>query len=293
MGFHRCLIQAATVASTTWHQTTTMRLKSTPIVGDYVTMHLGGTLMRHLGVHRRTFSTSMASNNQSLNDGDDIPSTGPSPIKPALSLVQHEIARYDPSIPIHRAHTPPSSWYTSPDILDLERRLVFLERNWVAVDILRATKPGSFQTGIFNNQPYLITNNADGELKAFYNVCTHAGSCLVGPWTNNPTTAFRLATSESRLVGQPLQQQQRNQNQNQRTQHYHHGELDEKQQRRGMQCPYHGWQFNLDGKLIKTTQMKGIEDFRNKNYDLRSIEMKVVGPIVYMKFQKLGTDGSP
>ena len=176
-------------------------------------------------------------------------------------------------------------------MLNLERQVVFSEQNWVAVDIFRATKPGSFQTGIFNDQPYLITNNnnnnngkdsSDGGIKAFYNVCTHAGSCLVGPWTNNPTCRL---TSELRLKKQqPLQQQHEQQQQQQ--QHYHYGELDEAQQRRGMQCPYHGWQFNLDGKLIKTTQMKGIEDFRNKNYDLRSIDMQVVGPIVYMKFQK-------
>lgn len=220
---------------TNLHRTTPIRVPFGDMMGSAATWGM---------MTKRSFSTQTAM-------------ASPSPL-------QQEIGRYDPSIPISRAHTPPSSWYTSREIFALEQQHVFTE-NWVAVDVLRATKPGSYQTGIFNEQPYLITNTAHGQLNAFYNVCTHAGSCLVGPWTNSDA----CLTSDLRLkAGQS-----------------HCGQLDEKQQRRGMQCPYHGWQFNLDGKLIKTTQMKGIEDFRNKNYDLKKIDMMVVGPIVYLKFR--------
>ncbi|KAI2500126.1 Ring hydroxylating alpha subunit (catalytic domain) [Fragilaria crotonensis] len=261
MGFQRCIQAATTVATTTWYHTA-LRPRI-PLVGPSSATFGAMTLTARMS----SSPTAVASNNRD----DNHDATARATTTKLSAAVQHEIGRYDPSIPIGRAETPPSSWYTWPDIMECERNVVFCH-NWVAVDILRATKPGSFQTGIFNEQPYLITNNINGEIKAFYNVCTHAGSCLVGPWTNNPTCRL---TSELGLKKGRQQQQQ-----------YHYGELDEKQERRGMQCPYHGWQFNLDGKLIKTTQMKGIEDFRNKNYDLRTIEMMVVGPIVYMKFQK-------
>ena len=33
-----------------------------------------------------------------------------------------EIERFDPSVPIEAAWTPPCSWYTDPEIFALERR---------------------------------------------------------------------------------------------------------------------------------------------------------------------------
>ena len=29
-------------------------------------------------------------------------------------------------------------------------------------------------------------------------------------------------------------------------------------------CPYHGWTYNLNGKLIKATSLGGIKNFKNK-----------------------------
>ena len=34
---------------------------------------------------------------------------------------------------------------------------------------------------------------------------------------------------------------------------------------------YHGWTYNLKGDLIKATQLKGIENFKNKDYGLLRI----------------------
>jgi choline monooxygenase len=186
----------------------------------------------------------------------------------SLVSLHHELCRYDSSLPINRAHTPPSSWYTWPEVYAWEKQHVFQE-NWVAVDIIRDTEPGSYQTGVFQDQPYLITHNSKGDIQAFYNVCTHAGSCLVGPWTD---TSSQLCSNHKIMDGPSNQ--------------IYSGRLEgSEQQRRGLQCPYHGWQFNLDGRLIKTTKMKGIQDFTNKQYDLRPIESMVMGPILYLKFQ--------
>jgi len=40
---------------------------------------------------------------------------------------------------------------------------------------------------------------------------------------------------------------------------------------KGLQCPYHGWTYNLEGELIKATKLKGIEDFKRKEMGLLSI----------------------
>jgi nitrite reductase/ring-hydroxylating ferredoxin subunit len=42
-----------------------------------------------------------------------------------------------------------------------------------------------------------LTRNDKGDLQAFYNVCTHAGSCLVGPWTTAGCSKL-----DASLVGQ-------------------------------------------------------------------------------------------
>ena len=46
--------------------------------------------------------------------------------------VQHEVLRWDPGVGVAAASTPPASWFTSPDIFQLERRAVF-GSSWVAV----------------------------------------------------------------------------------------------------------------------------------------------------------------
>ena len=84
-----------------------------------------------------------------------------------------EIARFDPSLPIEEAWTPPASWYRSSAIAELERERVF-HRHWIAVGpIDRVQKPGDFFTGEIAGEPYVVVRGEDGELRAFFNVCRH------------------------------------------------------------------------------------------------------------------------
>lgn len=186
-----------------------------------------------------------------------------------------EIARYDASLVIEQAETPPSSWYKDASIYNREQEHVF-GRNWVAVDVLgdNMHQIGSYQTGTFQQEPYLLTRNAQGQLQAWYNICTHAGSCLVGPWTtpgSQPSSSSSCKRLSSDLVGQSVQ-----------------GNLVgvDKSPRRHARfvCPYHGWEFNLDGNLVKATHMRGIQGFSPKNYGLTSIPVQLVGDIVFMNF---------
>ena len=41
------------------------------------------------------------------------------------AAVQRELARFDTSLPIEAASTPPASWYRSPELLAREKDAVF------------------------------------------------------------------------------------------------------------------------------------------------------------------------
>ena len=71
-----------------------------------------------------------------------------------------------------QASTPPSSWYISPEVLQKERDQVFLQ-HWVCIGTLnRLSQPGSFESGVYLDMPWVVTRAEDGQLRAFHNVST-------------------------------------------------------------------------------------------------------------------------
>lgn len=71
------------------------------------------------------------------------------------------------------AATIPAHWYTDPARLTTERAQVF-RRTWqyaVTLDQLRL--PGNYCAVEVNGIPVVVTRDAQGELRAFYNVCRH------------------------------------------------------------------------------------------------------------------------
>ena len=51
-------------------------------------------------------------------------------------------------------------------------------------------------------------------------------------------------------------------------------------------CPYHGWQYNADGKLVKAIKMKGCQEFSPKNFGLHPVLVDKLGPWLYINFNK-------
>jgi choline monooxygenase len=47
-------------------------------------------------------------------------------------------------------------------------------------------------------------------------------------------------------------------------------------------CPYHQWTYNLDGRLIKATRLKGIEGFSAAKVHLPSYRVDTWGPLVFV-----------
>ena len=94
------------------------------------------------------------------------------------SSLQSELLRFDPAAPIESARTPPACWYTRADALALEKSHVF-QQSWQFVGRREQLKvPGDYFSGIFLGWPYLVTLDEQHKLQAFYNVCSHHGTCV-------------------------------------------------------------------------------------------------------------------
>lgn len=89
------------------------------------------------------------------------------------------IARFDPTIPIERASTPPAAWYVDPAIYELERRAVF-GRAWQPVAHLDGLEgPGAYASGCTAGEPWVVLRGDDGALRALSNTCRHKGREVV------------------------------------------------------------------------------------------------------------------
>jgi choline monooxygenase len=105
------------------------------------------------------------------------------------------------------AATPPSHWYTDPQMLEREKQRVFA-RTWQLVGRAEmVARPGQYFTATVGDEPVLVTRDAGGRLRAFSNVCRHrAGPVAAG---SGERRAFQCGyhgwtySLEGRLIGTP------------------------------------------------------------------------------------------
>lgn len=153
-------------------------------------------------------------------------------------VFRRELGRFDPSLPIEAAWTPPASWYLDPAFLERERETVF-RRSWQAVGRAdQVSRAGDYFTGCILGEPYVVVRDRQDRLGGFYNVCRHHAS--------------RVAEGE--------------------------GKLEE------LVCPYHGWTYALDGKLIRAPRLGRSEVFDRDRFGLVPVRVEAWGPIVYLNF---------
>ena len=50
-------------------------------------------------------------------------------------------------------------------------------------------------------------------------------------------------------------------------------------------CPYHGWRYDLDGRLAKAPRIGGVTDFSREKYSLKPLSLQVWGPLVMINSQ--------
>lgn len=93
--------------------------------------------------------------------------------------LQQLLDLYDSRAPLENASTIPAPWYLDERIAHLERERVF-GHNWIAVGRAdQVSAPGQFFTLELAGEPLLVVRGADGELRAFYNVCRHHAAAVI------------------------------------------------------------------------------------------------------------------
>ena len=103
------------------------------------------------------------------------------------------------------------SAYSCRERASLERERLFRERPIFMGLSTRLPKPGDYLTEDVAGMPVLMTRGADGEVRAFANICRHRGAPVAQGCGNA----------------------------------------------RAFVCPYHGWTYDLAGKLLGTTDKVG------------------------------------
>ncbi len=94
---------------------------------------------------------------------------------------------YDPQVTdlpgLDRAVTLPAAAYTDPEWYGRERHAVFASTWQLAGFRTHLQRPGDYLTHTFTGFRVLVVLNADGDLRAFHNVCRHRA----GPLATEPT----------------------------------------------------------------------------------------------------------
>jgi len=53
-------------------------------------------------------------------------------------------------------------------------------------------------------------------------------------------------------------------------------------------CPYHGWVYDLDGKLRRAPRLGAVKEFQREQYGLKPVDLEVWGPWVWINFTPNG-----
>jgi len=86
---------------------------------------------------------------------------------------------YNDQSPLAEACTIPAAWYIDERIAQLERRNVFGWTWQVVARVDQLQRPGQFVTTQLAGEPLVVVRSADGQLRAFYNVCRHHAAAVV------------------------------------------------------------------------------------------------------------------
>lgn len=80
---------------------------------------------------------------------------------------------------LSEAHTLPSWLYTDPEVLEVELTEIF-SKTWQYVGhVSEFVKAGDYITTEIVGKPIFVTLDNDGEIRAFYNVCSHRAAKLL------------------------------------------------------------------------------------------------------------------
>jgi phenylpropionate dioxygenase-like ring-hydroxylating dioxygenase large terminal subunit len=135
----------------------------------------------------------------------------------------------------------------SPEFYALEQEAIF-KKTWLNIGrVEQLPKAGSFFTKELDSArtSVLIVKNREGELKAFHNMCRHRGNKLA--WTDYPKDEVNGVS-------------------------------------RQFTCKYHGWRYDLDGKLTFVQQEDEFFNLDKAKLSLAPITVDVWAGFIFITF---------
>ncbi|ASN04409.1 aromatic ring-hydroxylating oxygenase subunit alpha [Virgibacillus necropolis] len=102
---------------------------------------------------------------------------------------------------LSEAHTLPSWLYTDPEVLEVEKKELF-SKSWQYVGHVSEFKnAGDYKTTEIAGKSVFVTVGNDGEIRSFYNVCSHRAAKLVEGEGNKPVLICPYHAWSYRLDG--------------------------------------------------------------------------------------------
>jgi choline monooxygenase len=151
--------------------------------------------------------------------------------------IEEILARYNDKAPLSEAFTIPAPWYVDPRVADLEAQTVFTNTWQVVGRADQVERPGQFVTATIAGEPIVAVRGADGQLRAFYNVCRHHAAKVVTEPCGNTSI---------------------------------------------LHCPYHGWNYGLDGALKGMPEFDGVKNFERQENGLVPVKAEIWEAFVFV-----------
>lgn len=85
--------------------------------------------------------------------------------------------KFDPTVPIEQAFTPAATWYFDKDFYHQEQAALKKMPIYLGMKS-QLNKPGDYFTGEWRDIPYILSCDDDKQVKGFYNICSHHGTCI-------------------------------------------------------------------------------------------------------------------
>ena len=143
----------------------------------------------------------------------------------------------------------PSFYYTSSDIFEREKELIFAREWFCAGREEELPSPGNHSVLELARESILAVRTAKGELRAHYNVCRHRGARLCpAPQDSLREVALAGGIASSNAI----------------------------------RCPYHQWTYNLEGELIGAPFLKDAKDFCREDFSLYPVGVDTWGGFFFL-----------
>jgi len=93
--------------------------------------------------------------------------------------ITHTLNAFNNLLPVEEASMPPGDWYTNEAFYKKEIENIFKKTWQPVVRKAELTEANSYVSGVTFGIPWVITRSDEGNLHAFYNVCSHKGREVV------------------------------------------------------------------------------------------------------------------